>query len=313
MLRSRDALHLADLGTFLAVLRLGSLHGAARALRVTPSQVSKAVTRIERHLGRKLLVRSARGVAVSDAGHRLAPRFEELIQRVDGLRTAGDGNESELTVAASAFLNALFLPAIVDCVPGLRVRSLEMPPGVAGAYASDPFFDVALTTGREHWPESWIKLRVATLRQGLFASPQLARQLGPRVTPAKLRAHKFIVPIYNYRGQVMSGDDGCPLPLASRRVGHETQTLALALVLAQRSNQLVFAPVQAVAMLAPHGALVEIPVEGWDVHEPLQLACHGERVGVQVQRRIFAALCSMLRELGESVSVEETVESLSAQ
>ncbi len=295
-------LHLADLATFLGVLRLGSIQGAARALGVTPSQVSKAVARLEHHLGVKLLARGTRGVIVSDAGRALAPRFEELLERVRALCSPGRGAGAELTVAASAFMNALFLPAIIDALPGHRVRSLEMPPGIAGAYASEPFFDLALTAGDERWPDAGVKVEVAPLRQGLFASPSLARELGgegerPRVPMARVRDTKFIVPIYNYRGRVMSGDDGCPLPLGERRQGHATQTLALALTLAQRVPQLVFAPVLAVAALVPPGALVELAVDGWDVWEPLQLCCHGESVSASVQRALVAALAEATRTL----------------
>jgi DNA-binding transcriptional LysR family regulator len=284
-------LHLADLATFLDVLRLGSIHGAARALGVTPSQVSKAVIRLEEHLELKLLQRSARGVTVSDAGRELAPRFEEILARVHSLQPSRGATETQLTLAASSFMNALFLPAIVEALPAHRVRSLEMPPGVAGAYASEPFFDLALTAGNERWPDSWVKAAVGPLRQGLFASPALARRLGgPKVALDAVRATRFIVPIYNYRGRVMSGDDGCPLPVSERRIGHETQTLALALTLAQRVDQLVFAPLLAVSAFVAPGALVELEVDGWDVDEPLSLVCHGDRVGVQVQRRMLAAL-----------------------
>ena len=291
----RGELRLADVATFLSVLRLGTIQGAARACAVSASQVSKAVARLERYFGVKLLVRSERGVVVTDAGRELAPRCEDLLTRVRGLRANGGRAESELTVAASAFMNALFLPAIIDALAGRRVRSLEMPPGVAGAYASEPFFDLALTAGSEHWPDSWVKTRVGMLRQGLFASPRLARQLGPSpIRVDRVRETKFIVPIYNYRGQVMSGDDGCPLPLGERQIGHETQTLALALVLAQRTDQLVFAPELAVSAFVERGALVALEVEGWDVFEPLQLVCHAERVDARAQRRVVAALQSAL-------------------
>jgi DNA-binding transcriptional LysR family regulator len=260
--------------------------------------VSKAVARLEQHLAVKLLVRSERGVVPSEAGRALAPRFEDLLTRVRNLRSPP--SEAELTLTASAFMNTLFLPAIVAALPDHRVRSLEMPPGVAGAYASAPFFDLALTASDERWPDSWVKVEVGSLRQALFASPALARQMGAaggrRVTVDRVREVQFILPIYSYRGQIMSGDDGCPLRVSERRIGHETQTLASALTLAQRTNQLVFAPVLAVPHLIPPGALVEIEVEGWDVHEPLQLVCHGERVEADVQRRIVAALLEVLRQ-----------------
>src|SRR3954469_19916585 len=137
MAAPRD-LRLGDVETFLAVLRLGSITGASRALGVSASQVSKAVARLERHFGKRLLVRSERGIEPSDAGRALAPRCEELLARARALHSTDTSPQTELTIAASAFMNALFLPAMVEALPAHRVRSLEMPPGVAGAYASAP-------------------------------------------------------------------------------------------------------------------------------------------------------------------------------
>ena len=70
MPRPRDViseLHVADLTTFLAVRRAGSVSTAARELGVTPSQVSKAIARLEATLRVRLFSRGARGVA-ADSG-----------------------------------------------------------------------------------------------------------------------------------------------------------------------------------------------------------------------------------------------------
>jgi len=129
-----------------------------------------------------------------------------------------------------------------------------------------------------------------------IASPRAARELGRKVRPERLRDATFIGPIYSYLGQVIPGDDGCPLPHGQRRIGHETQTAALALELAHRTGQLVFAPAIAARPWVERGALVEIEVDAWDVREPLYLACDGERVRARVQRAILSALRASLRE-----------------
>ncbi|MEV0684921.1 LysR family transcriptional regulator [Nocardia sp. NPDC050378] len=54
--------------TFLAVARLGSIRRAAAQLHVTEAAVSAAVTHVEKQLGAKLIVRSGRGIALSEAG-----------------------------------------------------------------------------------------------------------------------------------------------------------------------------------------------------------------------------------------------------
>src|ERR1700755_1737801 len=104
-------LRFGDLITFLTVHRCGAIPAAARALQVTPSQVSKAVHRLERQLGCKLLSRSTRGVIVSDAGRRLIPQLEEVTARLHQMRPDAAARE-ELALAAPSYLNAIFLPRI---------------------------------------------------------------------------------------------------------------------------------------------------------------------------------------------------------
>jgi DNA-binding transcriptional LysR family regulator len=291
-------LRLADVETFLAVVRLGSINGAARSLRVTASQASKAVRRLERQAGARLLGRGPRGILVEERGQRLLPDLVDLLARARALRSA----ESPVTirVVASAFLGTCCIPAIVARLPGLQIQSLETPPGTPSAYAGLPLFDVALTIGRERWPASWFQSPAGVIRMALFASPARARELGSRIPAERLRDAVFVGPIYGDREQIIPGDDGCPLSPGERRFGHRTQTVALALELAAITPQLVFAPVIAARPFVKRGALVEIPVVGahgkkWNVREQLYLVCHQERVAARVQRIILAALANALR------------------
>ena len=293
--RPPEELKLADLSTFLAIARSGSVSGAARSLGVTPSQASKAVVRLEQQLHARLLVRGARGVTVSSEGARLMPRAIDLLTRARELQVSSDPSEPELTVVASAWLTLLFVPRIFAAKTGCRVRTLDLPPGTASAWASGHSFDVALTTGDERWPGSWLKVEVGTIRKALYGSPAIAERLGRRpVAPARLAEHQFISPIYAHQGQVLAGDDGCPLRPGERRIGHETQTLAMALDLAAMSEQLVFSPVLAARGLVESGRLVEIRVEGWDVRETLYLVCDAESVRARVQRELISALRTAL-------------------
>ncbi|MEJ5945562.1 LysR family transcriptional regulator [Pseudokineococcus basanitobsidens] len=65
-----------------AVRRAGGVLPAARALRLTPSAVSQAVTRLEQEAGVALVDRSRRGggrsLELTSAGHALADRAEEV-------------------------------------------------------------------------------------------------------------------------------------------------------------------------------------------------------------------------------------------
>lgn len=270
-------LRFADLMTFVTVVRSRSISGAARQLRVTPSQVSKAVTRLEHQLGVRLLSRGTRGASVTEAGRRIAPRAADVVAHAQALRASDERPDNALTFAAPEFLNSALLPRIATRIAPSRVRSIELPPGLESAYATQSIFDAAFTHGSERWPETWSLSYMGAIRRGLFCAPGRAVQLGRQpIDPASLRSAPFITPIYSYRGQLVAGDDGCPLPPAERKIGGETEAVSLALELARRSDQLVFAPALAARPWVERGQLVELKVETWDVVEPLYLACHAE-------------------------------------
>lgn len=71
-----------DLLAFLAVARERSFTRAAAQLGVSPSALSHTIRALEERLGLRLLTRSTRSVAPTEAGDRLfltvGPRFDEI-------------------------------------------------------------------------------------------------------------------------------------------------------------------------------------------------------------------------------------------
>ncbi|HVG47631.1 MAG TPA: LysR family transcriptional regulator [Rubellimicrobium sp.] len=74
----------AELRAFAAVLRHGNFTRAARHLDLSPSAVSQTVRALEERLGTRLLHRTTRSVAPTEAGSRLA---ERLLPLLDDLAT----------------------------------------------------------------------------------------------------------------------------------------------------------------------------------------------------------------------------------
>ena len=293
-----EDLRIGDLLTFLAVRRTASITAAARELRVTPSQVSKAIARLEDHLRVKLLARSSRGVSLSEAGRKIVPNVEQAVERLRAMRRPDPPSDLELTVAAPSYLITLLLPVIAASQPGLRVRGLEMPPALVRAYAAENIFDLALLpSGSDRLPSSWTSEPIGELRKALYGSPTLARKVGSPAHVGALVDVPFVCPIYSNDGKFVAVDDDCPLPSSERRLGHEAQTIGLALELAARTDQLVFGPAIAAKRHLDNGQLVEIPVEGWNVREPLHVACNSDRVLSRVQSAILRALRASLIEL----------------
>jgi DNA-binding transcriptional LysR family regulator len=285
-------LRLGDLTTFLAVRRSGSVSSAARELGVTPSQVSKAISRLETLLGIRLLSRSSRGVALSEQGRLALPHIEAAVDRLQLLSRPPTPSVTEVTVAGPSYLISAFLPAIAGCEPHLRVRGIELAPALVRAYAPENFFEMAiLERSADRMPSNWVSVKVGELRSAVFATPELGRRLGPfPVSVDKLRSIPFVTPIYNADGRYLAVDDDCPLALGERKPGHAAQTIGIALELAATASQLVFGPVVAARRFLSMGALVEIPVRGWSIKEPLYVCCNADRMLAKVQTAVVKAM-----------------------
>jgi DNA-binding transcriptional LysR family regulator len=79
------------------VARLGSFSGAARQLGLVPSVITKRIGQLERSLGTKLLVRSTRGLTLTQAGERYLPRFVRFVAELEELFAPATNEDERLT------------------------------------------------------------------------------------------------------------------------------------------------------------------------------------------------------------------------
>jgi LysR family glycine cleavage system transcriptional activator len=80
---SLPAAPLRALQAFSAVVRVGSVVGAAEELAVTPSAISHLVRQLERRLGAVLFTRKGRGLALTLDGERLAAAVGPALATID--------------------------------------------------------------------------------------------------------------------------------------------------------------------------------------------------------------------------------------
>ena len=134
------AANLADITAFLAVARAGGFREAARASGSSASRLSEAVRRLEAKLGVRLLHRTTRSVAPTEAGARLLDRLGPALQEVDAALDVVNGYRDRpagtlrLNVPISAA--RLVLPGLV---PGFLAA---YPDIVLEVIAEDSFVDV---------------------------------------------------------------------------------------------------------------------------------------------------------------------------
>jgi LysR family transcriptional regulator, regulator of abg operon len=93
----------------VAVVDHGGIRAAARALNVSQAAVTKSMKQLEGEAGVPLLIRRARGVALTDAGHRLLARARVITRQVtlarEDIQQAGGDDAGTLRVGLTPFLN----------------------------------------------------------------------------------------------------------------------------------------------------------------------------------------------------------------
>jgi len=119
-----------DLAAFVAVARAGGFHDAARLSGVSASGLSVAVRRLETRLGVRLLNRTTRSVAPTEAGsrliERLAPALAEMEAALDVLNGFRDRPAGTLKLNVPASVASIVLPPILagflKAYPDIRVE-----------------------------------------------------------------------------------------------------------------------------------------------------------------------------------------------
>lgn len=192
------ATELDDLSIFVAVVRAGGFRDAARISGASPSGLSEALRRLEARLGVRLLHRTTRSVAPTEAGarlfERLSPALAEIRDALDVVNTFRDRPAGTLRLNVPANVARTVLPAILppflQAYPDIRVE----------VTVEDGFVDI-LQSGadagiryEERLAQDMIAIPIgpATQRLVTAASPAYLDRHGRPSHPQELLAHACI-------------------------------------------------------------------------------------------------------------------------
>ena len=146
---------LAALRAFEAVARAGSFSAAARELNVTHAAVAQHVRAIEAELKTSLLVREGRGMALTDAGSRLAnPLTEGFLQIIAGVEAVTNEAETRpiaLSVTPS-FAENWLMPRFADFWTKHPEFGLSIIPSTEVTDLRRDGLDMAVRYGHGAWP-----------------------------------------------------------------------------------------------------------------------------------------------------------------
>jgi DNA-binding transcriptional LysR family regulator len=184
-----------DIQAFVEVANSGGLSPAARRLGVSKSIVSRRIARLEKSLRTRLLSRTTRGAALTEAGATFREHAMRIAAEADAARDAisEDGIvRGRLRVSAPlSFGPTHFAPVLAELArryPELEIQS-SYSDRVVDLVAEG--FDAAIRLGILEDSEL-VARRIAGFGGRLVASPTYLEKRGAPRTPADLAAHDTI-------------------------------------------------------------------------------------------------------------------------
>ena len=220
---------LAAMEAFVLVVDSGSFSAAARRLNVGQPAISKSVAQLEDRLGVKLLIRSTRGLAPTEAGLNFYERARRSIEEADeaelSARGASRGLSGKLRVcAAVTFARIHLMPRLPEFLarhPDLELdivlddRSIDLvQEGIDAALRMGRLADTAMTARR-----------IATARHVVVGTPAYFGRAGEPQSPNDLPRHEAIIYDQHSGGSTWTfRRDGTELPITLK--GRVTVTAA---------------------------------------------------------------------------------------
>ncbi|ELH0897151.1 LysR family transcriptional regulator [Vibrio fluvialis] len=184
---------LPDLATFILVVNEGSFTAAAHKLGVTPSALSKLITRLELALSVKLFERTTRKLIITQAGQKV---YDQCLVMVNAAQQAVELSGSDhtepsgaLTVAApEAFLNSVLQPFVVPFLkkyPQIQLK-LRAADGEIDLFKHN--IDVAFKL-TDNPDENLVLRELCKTNLVLCASPDYLEERGVPTHPTQLTEH----------------------------------------------------------------------------------------------------------------------------
>jgi DNA-binding transcriptional LysR family regulator len=188
---------LAALTAFVAVADNLSFRAAASRLGVTPSALSHTMRQLEEHLGVRLLHRTTRSVALTDAGLRLLDRLRPAVEQVSRALDDLKGEEGHpfgrlrlyVTYLAGAAVMAPVWARFLAAFPDVQ---LEVHADAAPGDIVAKGFDAGI--GPKDWAAAdMIAVRVmGPMRVAVVGAPAYFARRRPPRTPDDLAHHSCV-------------------------------------------------------------------------------------------------------------------------
>ena len=187
---------LGAMSVFVIVVEAGSLSAGGRKLGMPVTTVSRKISELEAHIKTRLLIRSTRTLALTDAGRSYLSACKRIIESVDQAEREATGEYSaptgDLIITAPIVFGRLHVVPIVaeflKTYPDVDVQLVleDRPVNLA-----ENHLDLAIRVG-ELPDSSLIAARIGQIRNLVCGSPEYLKEHGTPKTPQELVNHDCI-------------------------------------------------------------------------------------------------------------------------
>jgi DNA-binding transcriptional LysR family regulator len=189
---------LGEMQVFVCAIERGTFAGAAKQMGMTPSAISKIVTRLERRIGVRLANRNTRRIALTDEGTHYFQRGRDLIQAFQSLEeevsaSAGQPRGLLRVNCAAAFGLRQLAPVFADFHARYPDVSIELSLNDHIMDLHSERIDVAIRTMKAQRDSSLMVRKLAETRRVICASPAYIDAFGEPLTPEDLSRHQCIL------------------------------------------------------------------------------------------------------------------------
>ena len=188
-----------EMEVFSRVVQTGALSAAARSLDLTPSAVSKLITRLEDRLGVRLLVRTTRALTLTEEGeayHRASLRILQELNEADqsaAARVVRGRVRVNATIAFGTQFVAPMIPAFLERHPNTTV-DLSLTDDIVDVIEQRT--DIAIRSGNLA-DSALVARKLGQSRRVVCAAPSYLARKGTPKLPSELAQHTCLT--FNFR------------------------------------------------------------------------------------------------------------------
>ncbi|MDO9403150.1 MAG: LysR substrate-binding domain-containing protein [Polaromonas sp.] len=187
---------LQSMRVFAQVVDDGSFAAAARKFDLSAAVVTRLVGDLEDHLGVRLLQRTTRRLALTDAGEAYLSRVRHILNDIDEARAAAQSHAQEMSGVIRILAPPIF--AVHVLAPLVAAFSRRYPQVLLDIHVDSPLtpptedYDLTLMGAGDDFDANVIARRIVSSDGILCASPDYLRRHGPLAEPGDLAAHRCL-------------------------------------------------------------------------------------------------------------------------